>query len=118
MPGDTKVNREQTHDLMRAAASTPVTGPAANDALAAIGGIDVPGHEPHPLVVQDDPVMHEPIPGERDASTLTHREAGAIGRSPADDLPLMDPHALLDEQDIDELQREGGGARRERKNRP
>ena len=58
---------------------------------------------------------HEPIPGERDASTLTHREPGAIGRTPADDLPPANAHTLLDEQVIEELQRDGGGSPRERK---
>jgi hypothetical protein len=61
-----------------------------------------------------DPIVHEPIPGERDASTLTHREPGAIGRSPAEDLPPGDAHALLDEQEIEELRRDGGGSPRER----
>lgn len=32
------------HDAMRRASERPVTGPAATDAVAASGGLDLPGH--------------------------------------------------------------------------
>lgn len=69
---------------MRVDAMLPITpGQGSTDALAAAGGLNVPG---------DDPVAteqlarslatiasrHEPIPGERDISNLTSRQAGAM----------------------------------------
>ena len=65
---------------MRAASIRSVSGPASSDTLAAIGGLDVPAHEAHPeLASVPEESAREPIPGERDATTLTHREPGAIG---------------------------------------
>ena len=106
---------EQTHDAMRAAALRPVSGPAATSTLAAGGGLEVPGREPKdievPIVGIDDSSRHEPIPGERDEETLTHREPGAIGGAfnGQDNIPApadgsMDEHTLRDRI------LEGGGA--------
>ena len=106
---------------MRDASLLPVSGPASTDTLAASGGLDVPGREPHPELAnardesierhEPEPVLHnEPIPGERDSTTLTHREPGAIGGRPSgDDLISPDRHAWLDEQTAFEHAKEGGG---------
>ncbi len=100
---------EQTHEVMQADASRPVTGPASTNTLAAGGGLEVPGREPHPHVVEHEMVSHEPIPGERDPGTLTAREPGAIGTLSGAEFPLTDARALLSEDDIEELRRDGGG---------
>jgi hypothetical protein len=102
---------------MRAAAMRPVSGPASTDTLAAGGGLDVPGREPHPeLAAAGDRTAlgagehHEMIPGERDVTTLTHREPGAIGGQFAGgDTPSPDPSTWLDDQTAFEHAREGGG---------
>ncbi len=59
---------EQNHDSMRAVADRSIAGPGA----------------------------HEPIPGEYDATTLTHREPGAMGGAfnGTNNLPI-DPDAPL-----------------------
>jgi hypothetical protein len=96
---------------MRAASIRPVSGPASTDHLAAIGGLEVPAHESHPeLVAVTSHAAPEPIPGERDATTLTHREAGAVGgRFAGSDTPSPDRNAWLDETTAREHTREGGG---------
>jgi hypothetical protein len=108
----------QDHDVMRTAAMRPVTGPASTDTLAAGGGLDVPGRESHPELAPASAdrgapgagAHHEIIPGERDATTLTHREAGAIGgQFSGGDIPSPDPSAWLDEETAFEHAREGGG---------
>ena len=72
----------QDHDAMRAAALRPITGPASVDDLAAIGGLEVPAHESHPeLAPPPAGSTREPIPGERDATTLTHRQPGGFGQA-------------------------------------
>ena len=106
---------EQTHEVMQADASRPVTGPASTNTLAAGGGLEVPGREPHPYVVEHETMSHEPIPGERDPATLTTREPGAIGTLSGSQLPQTDARALLSEDDIEELRRDGGGLSRKRK---
>jgi len=60
--------------------------------------------------LDSDAPAHEPIPGERDGTTLTHRERGAIGGqfsgadTPSPDSPVMD-------EETARLHRiEGGGA--------
>jgi hypothetical protein len=58
------------HEWMRDAMQRPLTGPASTDTLAASGGLELPAHESHPAPSHAD-VAAEPIPGERDASTLT-----------------------------------------------
>jgi hypothetical protein len=82
---------EQTHETMHAAATS--------------------------TVAHDDQHTPEPIPGERDATTLTARLPGAIGRSPAQELPPVAADAGLTKEDIEELRRDGGGAPRDRKTR-
>jgi hypothetical protein len=53
---------------------------------------------------------HPMIPGERDPTTLTHREPGAVGgRFAGADVPSPDPKAWLDERTAREHAREGGG---------
>jgi hypothetical protein len=106
-PGDGR----QDHDAMRAASIRQVCGPASSDTLAAIGGLDVPAHETHPeLFPAPHEAAREPIPGERDATTLTHREPGAIGgQFSGADTPSPDTRAWLDSVTAHEHAREGGG---------
>jgi hypothetical protein len=53
--------------------------------------------------------FHEPIPGERDPSTLTHREAGAVsGQFAGADIPPQPPD-WLDRRTAFEHALEGGG---------
>ncbi len=106
---------EQTHDTMHADASRVVTGPASTPTLSAGGGLEVPGREPHPHTVTDEILAHEPIPGERDPGTLTHREPGAMGTFSGAELPPGDARALLTDDDVDELHRDGGGHSHPRK---
>ena len=54
---------------------------------------------------------HEPIPGERDPGNLTHREVGAIGRSPASDAPSGDGSAMLTGDEVEELRQDFGDVR-------
>ena len=106
---------QQTHEVMQANASRPVTGPASTETLAAGGGLEVPGREPHPYPVAHETLLHEPIPGERDPATLTAREPGAIGTMSGAGLPKADPRASLSEDDIEELRRDGGDVSRKRR---
>jgi hypothetical protein len=83
--------------------------------MAAGGGLEVPGGAPGaadlPSVGMGDTGTHEPIPGERDEQTLTHREPGAIGGAfnGQDDIPA--PVAgSMDEQTLRDRVLEGGGA--------
>jgi hypothetical protein len=63
----------QDHDAMRAGSLRPVTGPASTDTLAASGGLELPGGERQAEHVDAESPVHEPIPGERDASTQMNR---------------------------------------------
>ena len=98
------------HETMREASLRPVAGPASTDTLAASGGLELPAHRAHARVELAS-VAEEPIPGERDASTLTHRQPGSIGgRFSGADTPASDPTRLLDEDTIHDRELEGGGA--------
>jgi hypothetical protein len=106
----------QDHDVMHDAAMRPMTGPASTDSMAASGGLEMPGGESHPELAHTAPAdsnthhPHEIIPGERDASTLTHREPGAVGgRFAGADVPSPDPHEWLDDDTAREHALEGGG---------
>lgn len=56
----------------------------------------------------------ERIPGERDATTLTHRQPGAMGgEAYGADIPVQPPQ-WQDEAGTREYERDGGGAPRER----
>lgn len=112
---------EQDHNVMRSASMRPITGPGSTDVVAASGGLDVPGREPHPELASRAPgsehggdapgvsAPHEPIPGERDPTTLMHREPGAVGsRFAGADVPPPDP-GWLDERTAREHALEGGG---------
>ena len=101
----------QDHDAMRAASLRPVEGPASVDDLAAIGGLEVPAHESHPELAPAPPEStREPIPGERDATTLTPREPGAVsGQFSGGDTPSVDTKTWLDERTAREHAKEGGG---------
>jgi len=104
---------------MRAAASRPISGPAATSTLAASGGLELPGGERRDrealTVGMNEQPPHEPIPGERDTTTLTHREVGAIGGAfNGEDNVTSNLDTLLDDEARLELVREGGGADAER----
>jgi hypothetical protein len=73
----------QDHYAMRADAMHAVTPGAETGtvALAAGGGLELPGREEHESRLDTEAPAPEPIPGERDNSTLTHRAPGAIGAS-------------------------------------
>ena len=97
------------HATMRRAAESPVTGPASTDTLAASGGLELPAHR---ASQQRAPVSSadEPIPGERDASTLTNRQPGTMGgRFSGADMPPVDPAYLMDPATRHDRQLEGGG---------
>lgn len=100
---------------MRADALRPLTGPGSTDTLAAIGGLDLPGHELPPTLVSAVETIApapEPIPGERDATTLTVRQPGAIGgRFSGADTPSVDPSVWIDKTRARELEIEGGGGK-------
>jgi hypothetical protein len=78
---------EQNHDAMRATAERSIAGPGP----------------------------HEPIPGEYDATTLTHREAGAVGGAfNGADNRSSEPDTVPDDQTRREWMLEGGGRDGER----
>ena len=111
-PAEAPGGGRQDHDAMRAASMRPVTGAPNTDALASIGGVNVPGRDPASSARIDvDTVApaREPIPGERDASTLTHREPGAIGAAFGAGTPSPDTHTWLDEATAHDRMIEGGG---------
>ena len=59
--------------------------------------------------------MEPMIPGDRDKTTLTHRQPGAIGGDPyGADIPAAPPQ-WEDDANRKEHERDGGGAPRERK---
>ena len=101
---------------MRRAAALPIQGPASTDVLAAGGGLDIPGRErpdaaSPPPALEAAPHPPEIIPGAREADTLTHREAGAIGgQFTGMDIPPAEPE-WLDDRTTTEHLREGGDAR-------
>ena len=99
------------HDAMRAASMRRTSGPASVDALAAIGGVELPGRESHVELIPPEEPLHELIPGEYDATTLTHREPGAIGGQfsgadlPPDGAPVDDITRELVEEAAGKLRR-------------
>jgi hypothetical protein len=99
------------HEAMRRAAELPTSGPAATDTVAASGGLDLPGHESHPTAPASSHAgAHEPIPGERDRTTLPPAEpatAGATGFGA--DLPAADADPTVDRAAADRNRWEGGG---------
>jgi len=100
------------HETMREAAQRPISGPGSTDTLAASGGLELPAHRSHPARAADV-IADEPIPGERDASTLTHRQPGAIGgRFSGADAPPVDPRRLMDAATMHDRELEGGGGGR------
>lgn len=96
---------------MRAASMVPleVPGIAADDALAASGGMDVPGGERREGMTAPVPVTashREQIPGERDPSNLTKSQPGAMGSLFNADLP--EEPSTLSEESRHERAMEGG----------
>jgi hypothetical protein len=109
-PAEPPAGGHQDHDAMRAASMRPVSGPAATDRLAASGGLNVPGNDPTAAAQIDVPTadpVNEPIPGERDASTLMHRQPGSMGSAFGAGMPQ--PSSTMDEQTLHDRLLEGGG---------
>lgn len=103
----------QDHYAMRADAMRAVTGPAGTDTLAAGGGLELPGHEEHENRLDTEAPAPEPIPGERDGTTLTHREPGAMGGQFAGaNTPSPDAGSWMDEETARLHRIEGGGSER------
>ncbi|HVZ21906.1 MAG TPA: hypothetical protein VG871_12620 [Vicinamibacterales bacterium] len=106
---------EQDHEAMRVAAMLPVTpGTASTDALATTGGLNVPGGDPAETTrlasgLVATSARHEPIPGERDPSNLTHREKGARGVPFWGEDTHVDLEQTMDAQTRRERATEGGG---------
>jgi hypothetical protein len=101
---------------MLAAAHKTVDGPASSDRVAALGGLEVPIGDTAP---PDDASASDPasalIPGAREADTLTHREAGAMGGVfTGGNIPAA-ASPWLDERTADEHRLEGGGREEARK---
>jgi hypothetical protein len=98
---------------MRAASMRPLEGPVGTSSLAAGGGLEVPGGDADAMAALEETpglLRPEPIPGERDASTATHRAPGAIGGQFAGaDTPSPRQADWLDEETAFEHAREGGG---------
>jgi hypothetical protein len=98
------------HETLRAAAQRPIAGPGATNTLAALGGLELPSHESRPVQPPRE-VGREPIPGERDASTLTVRKPGAIGgRFSSADTPPVETSRVMDPATIHDRELEGGGS--------
>ena len=99
------------HEAMRAAAMRRAAGPKSPDAIAAIGGIELPGRESHLELIPAEEPAHEMIPGEYDATTLTHREPGAIGGQfsgadlPPEGIPMDDITTELVEEAAGKVKR-------------
>jgi hypothetical protein len=104
MPTEPPAGGRTDHDTMRAASMRRTSGPASDDAVAAIGGVELPGRESHIELIPPGEPTHEMIPGEYDATTLTHREAGAVGGQfsgfdvPPDGVPVDDTTRELAEE--------------------
>ena len=94
---------------MQEAAQRPITGPGSTDTLAASGGLELPAHRAHRTRALATSV-DEPIPGERDGSTITWRQPGSIGGLfSGADTPPTDPSHLMDDATRRDRAREGGG---------
>jgi hypothetical protein len=85
-PAEPPGGGRQDHDAMRAGATRAAT-------------ITVPTVAPVP----------EPIPGEYDRTTVTHREPGAMATSFGEATPSPEPHDWLDEDTAHDRMLEGGG---------
>ena len=108
-PAEPPGGGRQDHEVMRVAATLPVSGPASTDTLAASSGLLIPGNERQAIDASTvtDAHVPEPIPGERDPSTLTHPWPGA-GPSPDAYIPSPDARWLGDATACDR-KKEGGG---------
>jgi hypothetical protein len=81
---------------MRAAAMRPLEVPVGMGPLAASGGLEVPGRDPHGgEAVPSESPQRDMIPGERDPSNLTRSEPGAMGSLFGENLP-SEPSTLTD----------------------
>ena len=113
-PASPPSDGRQDHDAMRTAAMLPVTGPASTDALAAAGGLNVPGGDPVEAAriaqtLSTSAAHREPIPGEYDRTTLTHRQPGAMGVPFSGTSVDADLEATMDDRTKRDREIEGGG---------
>jgi hypothetical protein len=94
---------------MREAAQRSIGGDGNVEMRAASGGLELPGHRAHESETAGA-VAEEPIPGERDRSTMMFRQPGSIGgRSTGADTPPVDPTHVMDEATMRDRRLEGGG---------
>lgn len=104
----------QNHDLMRASAIREVRGPESTKTVAAPGGLEPAGAPEQP----PSRAVREPIPGERDPSTLLGTQPGAVGGVGfGANLPATDLEKTMDERTAHEHKVEGGGADSQRSSR-
>jgi hypothetical protein len=111
---------EQNHEAMRAAALRPIRVETVGPTQTAGGRLPLPEREKNdhelPNLGIHQTQVHEPIPGEHDATTLTHREAGAIGGAfNGEDNRQANAGAVMDKQTLRDRVREGGGLEAERR---
>jgi hypothetical protein len=99
------------HEAMRRASELPTSGPAANDQVAASGGLDLPGGESHPTDAAAPPgTTREPIPGEHDQTTFPPTEPAIVGTTGfGADLPITNDDPTVDSETAHRNRWEGGG---------
>jgi hypothetical protein len=98
------------HEAMRRLSELPISGPAATPTLAASGGLEVPGREPHAHDAPSQPQTREPIPGEHDHSAEPSTPAGTVGTTGyGADLPVSDTDPTIDDETKRQVRWEAGG---------
>ena len=119
-PASPPGNGRQDHDAMRVDAMLPILpGQGSTDALAAAGGLNVPGDDPvitEPLAraLATITSRREPIPGERDTSNLTRRQAGAMTAPFWGEAVHFDLDKTMTDMTREDRALAGGGGRGER----
>jgi len=98
------------HEAMRRASELPSSGAGATDTLAASGGLELPGREPHSSGAGSSEQRHEPIPGERDDTTEAPTPPAIVGTTGyCADLPASTEDSTIDEETARRNRWEGGG---------
>jgi hypothetical protein len=98
------------HDAMRRAAELPISGPAATNTLAASGGLELPGREPHPTDAASPADAPEPIPGEHDRTTEQPTQPAIVGTTGfGSDVPASEVDPTLDDELRKQVRWEAGG---------
>jgi hypothetical protein len=98
------------HEAMRRASELPTSGDGATDTLAASGGLELPGREPHSSDAASPEHRHEPIPGEHDHTTEAATSPAIVGTTGYGiDLPVTNEDSTVDEETARRSRWEGGG---------